>query len=177
MSTRLHCEHRIELDAEGFWRVIHAPEYEARVARALGLAEYREVERREEPEAVYRRIEAHPRTLPPALVSALGRFADLGDVHYVEEQWRSRRERAVRWRAIPSVLADRIRVEGVVRVEPAGEHACRRVLEGEVEIRLPVVGGFLERAVVKAAVEAYGKSARLALESDGPGRASGPSPP
>jgi len=158
---RLSCEHRIPMSAERFWSILHTPAYEARVADALGLAEYREVERREEPQAVFRRIEARPRALSPAMQKLLQRAAGVESASYVEEQWRSRDAMEVRWRAVPSVLRDRTRVEGVVRVEPIDEDSCLRILEGEVEIRVPVLRRILERTVVAAAVDAYGRSARL----------------
>lgn len=60
------------------------------------------------------------------------------------------------------MLRDHTRVEGVVRVEPIGEDSCLRILEGEVEIRVPVLRRILERTLVAAAVDAYGRSARLA---------------
>jgi hypothetical protein len=165
---RLHCEHPMPFRAEHFWSIIHAPEYEAVVARALGLAEYREAERREEPTAIYRRIEARPRALPESFKKLLERIAGVGSASYVEEQWRSRDAMAVRWRAVPSVLGDRVRVAGVVRIEPIDDGTCLRILEGEVEVRVPVLGAILERAVVSAVIEAYARSATLARPEDFP---------
>ena len=43
---KLHCEHRIALDADRFWQMIHTPEYEARVAEATGLRAYDTIEYR-----------------------------------------------------------------------------------------------------------------------------------
>jgi hypothetical protein len=98
----------------------------------------------------------------------LRRIAGVSSTRYVEEQWRSTHEMSVRWRAIPSVLGDRIRIEGVVRIEPLDDQACLRVLDGEVEVRIPVLGGMLERILASAAVEAYGKSAVAARPEDFP---------
>ena len=157
---RLHCEHVIPLDADAFWAVIHAPEYEALVAEALGLREYRELERREERGALYRRIQVAPE-LPAALRALLRRAAGLESASYVEEQWRSRARREVRFRLVPSVLPGRSRIEGRVRVEPRDDSSCTRILEGVVEVGVPVLGRLLERAIVANAVEGYGKSAAV----------------
>jgi hypothetical protein len=165
---RIHCEHRMPFAADHFWAIIHAPEYESLVAESLGLAEYREVERREEPEAIYRRIEARPSALSESFQKLLQRIAGVGSANYVEEQWRSKHAMEVRWQAIPSVLNERVRVEGVVRIEPIDEQTCLRILEGEVAIRVPVLGGMLERAAASAVVESYGKSAKLARAEDFP---------
>src|SRR5512138_2897655 len=144
----MHCEHRIPLSAEAFWDVLHAPRYEELAAEAAGLDGYRELERRDEPDAVYRRIEARLR-LPESLQGLLRRVApDGGSARYVEEQWRSKSRMEVRWRMRPSILADRSRIEGVVRVEPRGAKHCVRVLDGVVEIDVFGVGRHVERAIV-----------------------------
>jgi hypothetical protein len=157
---RLHCAHVIPLGADAFWSVIHAPEYEALVAEALGLREYRELERRDEKAEIYRRIQVVPE-LPEALRTLLRRAAGLESASYVEEQWRSRERREVRFRLTPSFLPARSRIEGRVRVEPRDDASCTRILEGVVEIGVPLVGRLFERAVVANAVEGYGKSAAV----------------
>lgn len=48
-------------------------------------------------------------------------------VSYFEEQWRSKAVCEVRWKITPRLMADRIRIEGVVRVEPVGDASCRQV--------------------------------------------------
>lgn len=160
---RIHCEHEIALPADSFWELIHAPRYEAAVAEAVGLRAYRELERREEPEAIYRRLQVEA-DLPESLRGVLRRLGLQGPVGYVEEQWRSRSRREVRWRMTPGVLAERARIEGLVRVVPRGRGRCVRELEGVVELRVLGVGGVLERAAVSLVTDAYAKGAALAAE-------------
>jgi hypothetical protein len=157
--VKLFCEHRIPLAAEGFWDLIHSPRYESLVAEAAGLRVYQELERRDEPDAVYRKLFGEPE-LPDPLRSLLRRIAPgVRSPTYVEEQWRSKSRMEVRWRMQPSVLSDRARIEGVVRVEPRDATSCRRVLEGVVEIDLFGLGRLVERAVVQSTVDAYGRAA------------------
>jgi len=160
---RIRCEHEIPLSADAFWGLLHAPHYEAAVARAVGLREYRELERREEPEAVYRRVQVEAEA-PAALGALLRRIGLEGPLGYVEEQWRSRMRREVRWRMTPGAFAERARIEGVVRIEPRGRGRCARVLEGVVELRVFGVGGVLERAAVSMVTDAYAKGAAVAAE-------------
>ena len=158
---KLYCAHRIALPADAFWDVIHSPRYEALVAESIGLHEYTELERRDEPDAIYRRIRSRP-ALPDALQALLRRIAPRGgSPSYIEEQWRSKQERVVRWRMQPSVLPDRARIEGTVRVAPLDAASCRRILDGVVEVQLFGLGSMVERAVIAATVEAYGRSAEL----------------
>lgn len=158
---KLYCEHRIARSAGDLWQVLHTPEFEMKLGRAIGLSEYRDLERSEDDRAIYRRIRVLP-TIPAPLEGLLRRFGAGESVSYIEEQWRSKREKAVRWKMIPSVLADRVRIQGVIRIEPVDDRTCLRVLDGEVVVRFPGLARTIEQAIVKGAVEAYGKSAVVA---------------
>ncbi|MBW2291333.1 MAG: DUF2505 family protein [Deltaproteobacteria bacterium] len=158
---RLHCEHDIPLDAEFFWAHIHASVYEEMSAEAIGLLEYTEVERSENDESIYRKIRVVP-GMPDGLHSLLRTMGGGQRVSYFEEQWRSKVVREVRWKITPGVMADRIRVEGVVRVEPMGDASCRRILDGAVRVRLPGVGTLIERTIVENTVAAYAAHALVA---------------
>ena len=160
---RIRCEHEIPLPVDAFWELIHAPRYEAAVAAAIGLRAYRELERREEPDALYRRLEVEA-DLPDAVGGILRRIGIAGPIGYVEDQWRSRTRREVRWRMTPSAFAERARIEGVVRVEPRGRGRCVRVLDGVIELRWLGVGGLLERAAVSLVTDAYARGAAVAAE-------------
>jgi hypothetical protein len=160
---RIRCEHEIPLPVDTFWELLHAPHYEAAVAEAIGLRAYRELERREEPEAVYRRLQVEA-DLPDAVGGLLRRIGLEGPLGYVEEQWRTRTRREVRWRMTPGAFSDRARIEGVVRVESRGRGRCVRALDGVIELRWLVVGGLLERAAVSLVTDAYAKGAAVAAK-------------
>jgi hypothetical protein len=162
--VKLHCEHEIPLSADAFWEVLHAPRYEALVAEAAKLHEYRELERRDEGDAIYRKLVGRPE-LPDPLARLLRRIAPgAGAPSYVEEQWRSKSRMEVRWRMRPSVLPERSRIEGCLRIEPRSAARCRRVLDGVVEIDVFGVGKLVEKAVVSAVIDAYAKAALAVRE-------------
>ena len=161
---KLYCAHRIPLPADAFWEVLHAPRYEALVAEAAGLREYAELERRDETDAIYRRLHSRP-ALPDVLRGLLQRIVPGADaLSYIEEQWRSKSKRQVRFRMQPSVLGDRTRIEGVVRIEPRSDTSCVRILDGVVEVKLLGLGTLVERAIVAATIDAYAKGAAAAAK-------------
>ncbi len=158
---KLHCAHRIPLSADAFWEVLHAPRYEALVAEAAALSEYAELERRDEKDAIYRRLHSRPE-MPDAMRGLMRRIAPGSDApSYIEEQWRSKSQMEVRFRMVSSVLADRTRIEGVVRIEPRGPTSCMRTLDGVVEVNLFGLGTLVERAIVAAVIDAYAKGAAV----------------
>jgi hypothetical protein len=159
--VKLYCEHRIARDAQELWAVLHTPAFEKRLARAIGLAEYSELERAETSEAFYRKIRVVPH-IPSSFHSLLRRVGVEKRVSYIEEQWRSKEAKEVRWKMTPSLLADRTRIEGRIRIKPLDAGSCLRVLDGTVNVRLPGIGRAIERAIVSGALEAYERSAQEA---------------
>ena len=158
---KLYCEHRILRDAGDLWEVLHTPDFEAHLARAIGLAQYTELEREESEEAVYRRIRVVP-SIPSGFRRLLRGVGAHEKVSYIEEQWRSRTEMTVRWEMTPSVLADRAEIQGLIRIQPLGGASCLRILDGAVKVRLPALGRAIEQAIVTSTLAAYGKSAKAA---------------
>lgn len=158
---KLHCEHLIPHAAGEFWKMLDEGPYEAQWAAAIGLREYREIERREDRSEIYRRIQVEV-ALPDALLALIRRVGASGPPTYVEEQWRSRSTHEMRWRVTPGAFADRARASGIVRVEPRGDAACERVLDGSIEVDVPVLGRAIERMAVAMVVESYAKGARVA---------------
>lgn len=163
VDVRLYCKHVIDLDAEFFWAHIHAPVYEDLSAKEIGLAEYTEIERREDDGTIYRRIRVVP-SIPEGLRSMLRLVPEGSPIGYIEEQWRSKSVREVRWKITPSVLAHRIDVEGAVRVEPIDAARCHRILDGRVRVRMPGAGPLIERAIVKNTIDAYAAHAKVAAQ-------------
>ena len=158
---KLVCAHRIPRSADAFWSMLHEDPYESRWAEAIGLRAYRELERHEGPIEIYRRIQVEV-ALPDALLSLIRRAGASGPPSYVEEQWRSRSERVVRWRITPNTFADRARASGIVRVEPRGPASCARFLDGSIEVDVPIAGRLIERMAVAMVVDSYEKGAKLA---------------
>jgi len=155
---KLHCEHRISKSAEDLWQVLHTPEFEARLGKAIGLSEYVEIERSEDEKSIYRRIRVVP-AVPPAFMFLL-RHLQAGDtIRYIEHQWRSKSAMEVRWEMQPSILADRAEIKGVIRIVPVDARTCVRILDGHVDVRLFGLRSMIEQAVVASTVDAYDKSA------------------
>ena len=158
---KLYCEHRISRDAANLWEVLHTPAFEARLAQAIGLAEYTELEREETEDTLYRRIRVVP-SIPSSFRSLLRSVGAAEKISYIEEQWRSRTEMEVRWEMTPSVMADRAEIQGLIRIQPLGQASCLRILDGAVKVRLPLMGRAVEQAIVTSTLAAYGKSAKAA---------------
>jgi hypothetical protein len=86
-----------------------------------------------------------------ALAKLLGSTAVAFDQHFVFQH----AERSASWRyATPA--GDRIRIGGTWRVSPHAEGA-ERVVEGEVVVNVPLMGGTLEGKIVQAIKDTFAK--------------------
>jgi hypothetical protein len=145
----------IQADVDTHWRLFLDDDFEKRQClEHFGFHAWELLERRETDDEIVRRIRAIPKLdLPAAAARLLGpRFG------YTEEGRFDRRARVWRSRMTPSVLADRIRSDAVVRCEPAGEGRCRRVCELSVEAKIFGIGGLVEGSLEKTMRDAWERS-------------------
>ena len=82
--------------------------------------------------------------LSPAVTAVL----DPARLSWVEESVHDLAQHTVTFIMKPDNYADRLRSEGSARYEPEGEGTCRRVVEGDVVVRVPLVGRSVEGAIV-----------------------------
>lgn len=66
----------------------------------------------------------------------------------------------IRWSVVPPVQKDRVTAEGTVTLRD-GPGGVVRVIDGEVSVRVPFVGGKIEAAIVKAIEDGYTKAADI----------------
>jgi hypothetical protein len=158
---RLHCEHILQIGIDDLWAHFTTPEYERLMAKALSLRQYKELEARPGDREDYRKVLVSPE-VPETFSSLLKKVSKDASADYVEEQWKSKSERRLRWKSTPAFLPDRVKIEGDLRFEGIGQAQTKRVLEGVVEVKLIGLGGLLEKAIVKSTLESYDKSAQFA---------------
>jgi len=156
-------EREIAAGADDCFRILVSEAYDAAVSRRNGLHEYREVAREPAGGEWQRRVMLASGRVPDAVRPWLDRLGLEGG-QLREEQWRSDAERRLRFRLEVPALGDRVRVEGEVRLEPAGPGTCRRVVEAQVRVRIPLLGAALERAVAGVLAEVHDKGADVLEE-------------
>jgi len=83
-----------------------------------------------------------------ALSSAVTRVIDPAKLVWVEEVVFDLTTHTAPFRILPENYADRLRCQGTYRFEADGPDRSRRLAEGELTVRFPLVGGKVERAIV-----------------------------
>src|SRR5262245_41039480 len=84
----------------------------------------------------------------------------LGDnFRYREEGNFDKKSRTFHRKMIPRVMPDKMRTEGVVRIEPIGDNKVRRVADLTVEAKIFGVGGLMESSAEKQLRQGWDDSA------------------
>lgn len=82
------------------------------------------------------------------LSPAVTRVVDPARLTWVEQSVHDLERHTVTFHMQPDNYADRLRFDGSSRFEPAGDGRTRRVAEGDVSVRVPLVGRTVEGAIV-----------------------------
>ena len=104
-----------------------------------------------------KRVRVTPKQEAPGFVKKVIR----GELSYVEDGTWSRSTGVYTFTTVTSVASDRIRIAGTVEVEPLGEDRCERTVEMTIVVKVPIVGGQLERFVGEQLKSSFGKGAEF----------------
>jgi hypothetical protein len=145
-----------ECDEDTFWgSVFFETDYNRRLyTEALGFGGYTLLADDLRAGERIRRMRCEPRLEMPAAVRRV-----LGDaLSYTEEGRFDPKARRWHWRVVLSRLADKIRIEGDVRCEPAGAGRLTRTSDIDVGVDLFGVGGLIEGFVEKSVRDSYARA-------------------
>lgn len=119
------------------------------------------VEQRENPDGSrYRKIRCRPnRQLPGFLKPFLGPD---GVVYDQVNEWDARTG-LLRWRVEVPAFGERMQVAGTTRLE-AHPQGCQRTIEGDVTVKVRLIGGQIEKFVADDLQKSYDKTARAIAE-------------
>ncbi len=156
---KIHISHRFSASARQYWDATRDPAYDAQLGRAAEV-DFTVLAKEDRGAVAYARTRVSPRKELPLLAQkALGaaRFT------YVQENETNDGTMTTTWRVIPDVLSDKVKCSGVSRVidVPGG---CERIIEGELTVSIPFVGGTIEKHVMEQLERSYARGADVARE-------------
>lgn len=144
--------HTIPCDVDTFWKVFFDKAFNEELhIKELGFSKFEIISQTE----TARRLRGVPKLNMPKPVAAL-----IGDGFAYEEEGSFDRAKSVfRWKMIPSTMRDKVKNEGSVTVEPAGEGACVRIDEMMMEAKVFGLGGMIEGSAETEAIASWDKNA------------------
>ena len=156
---RFAIEHRFEVDLATFESHLNHPDLLARLRREVpGLADRALLDARAEgPIRTWRfRVRSNEDIPSPAR-----KFLRPDLLSWVEESTYDDRTHAFRWRTVPDHFGEFVEASGTASLAPDGPSAVRRVIEGEVRVRVPLFAGTIESAIVLRLRRSYEAVARV----------------
>jgi len=159
--VNIHLEHDIRLGEDAFWKTFFDRGFNERLYRDyLHFPEFEVTEQTETETEIRRKLRVLPKLdMPGAVQKVLG-----SSFRYVEEGTFDRKSKTWRFKTIPSLLADKTKNEGVLRVEAAGDDKVKRILDVSLEVKVFGLGGTLESTFEKAIRDGWNNSARYMNE-------------
>ncbi len=153
-------EHIYNCSEDTFWdKIFFEDSYnEELFKKALEFPGYEVVDQKEDDSSIRRSIEVVPKLGPmPGPVKKL-----IGDgLGYREDGTFDKKTKRYNIKITSNKLADKIKIEGVLYVEPAGDGKVNRIFEAKVNVKIFGVGGMVEKQVIGDMETSYAKGAEF----------------
>lgn len=148
--------HEINCNAETFWKIFFDKEFNEKLyLQGLGFPEFKVVDQTETDTQITRKCAGSPKLdMPGPVMKLLGngfRYTEVGTFDKGTKIWK--------WKMTPSTMADKLRQEGTLKIEPIGDTKVRRVAELINEAKVFGIGGLLESSAEKSLRDGWDKSA------------------
>lgn len=155
MRIRMDDEYRCSVDT--FWnKMFFDEEYNRRLFReGLRYKNFEQLELTDRGDTVLRRVRGTPASEIPMAVQKV--IADLG---YVEDLVWDKKTRKATFKNVPATLSSKLRIEGTLWAEPAGEGRSRRLVDLDLEAKIFGIGGLIEKTAAKIFRENFEEAAR-----------------
>lgn len=149
-------EHHFACTPEQYWAIVRNDEVDHEMARASN-GEYELLSEQVDGDVLTRRQQiVMKRDLPKPMLKVLG----TDRIGYVLETRVNHADSRSDWTITPLVLADRVTGAGVA-VVTATTGGCRRVIEGDLTVRVPLLGRKMEERLVSDVSESYDRGAEI----------------
>lgn len=96
----------------------------------------------------------HSEKLPAVAAKAMGSET----LVYFQDQVVDEATKTVHWRVRLPSLGSKVQASGTYRLELLGDR-CQRVVSGDISVRIPLIGGKVEKEIVKKLSASYDDSA------------------
>lgn len=159
----LRIEHTFNCSEDTYWdKVFYDEEYNKRMfLDALGFHEFKVVSLEDTSNGKRRVVEATPEMgdLPGPLKKVVG-----DGIGYREEAELDRSAKRLTTKVIPNKMGDKIKIEGVIHTEPAGDNKCKRIYTAKVNVKMFGVGGMMEKRILDDMKKSYATAASFTNE-------------
>ena len=156
---KLHVQTDFSADPKTVWDVFEGDDFDRRLEQVTSVSRTT-LDERPEGDVVVRRVKCvSKRDLPGFMARALG----TKQLTYTQINRLDVAKTSMSWVVELPVLRDKVKVSGttVIVATPSGS---RRTVSGDVSVRIPLVGGRIEKTIVAEFERSYAGAAQIARE-------------
>lgn len=153
MTSKMHIEDRFECSAKTFLELILDSTHDDAAMRAIGMKKEL-VEERETAKGKIEVVKMIPSSdLPSFMKRVVG-----GSNSYVETREWDFEKMENRWSEKTGFAQDKVDIRGTFTIRPSGDGACTRTVEGDVTVRVPLIGKKIEAFIIDSTKESFRKT-------------------
>ncbi len=153
--------HTMDCDPDTYWRCVFDDEYNTRLYR--DLLKFREVTvlaQEDKGDVKTRKLRLNP---PPAdLPGPVAKV--VGDLSWTEEGTFDKKTGRYRFKITPASLPEKTHISGEIWCEPRGDKKCERIAKMNVEVKVFMVGGLIEKRIIDDTKKSYEAAAKFTGE-------------
>lgn len=152
MANKMRVEQQFECSAKGLYDLLTNEEFDQKLMANTGVG--REVLEQEDlPDGKRLKLKMSPKVeLPGFMAKLVG-----GRNDYVEERIWNDKTLSNTWKILPAISPDKVNIGGTVTVKDLGGGKCARIIEGDFEVRVALVGGKIEKFIISQTEDSFKK--------------------
>ena len=153
--------HAIDCDSDTYWRCVWDEEYNRRLYMdVLKFRECTRLSQEDKGDVITRRIRLNPPAVDlPAPVAKV-----IGDLSWVEEGTFDKKTGKYRVKVITGSMPDKTHISGELWCESKGDKKCERIAKMNVEVKIFMVGGIVEKRIGDDMKKSYEAAAKFTNE-------------
>lgn len=155
---KLMVRHNFPCSKDTFWQMFWDEEYD-RMLREVTEATRETLWDREEGGGRRWRMRFVPQQELPAMIA---RAVGTKKLIYEQESFLDA-NKVLHWEVFPAVVPDKVQARGTMKLVGA-DGKLERVVEGDISVRIPLVGGGIERMIHGSVLDGYERAYQVSLD-------------
>ena len=154
---KLNVRHTFPCTLDVFWQMFWDDDYDRMLSESAGVTRTTLWDREEGDGRIWRMRFTPDQELPAVMARAIG----TNKLIY-EQESRLDADRVLHWDVFPAVVPDKVTARGTMKALE-GRGGVDRIVDGEITVRIPLVGGRIEKAIHKSVMDSYERAAEVTL--------------
>ena len=154
---KLAVRHTFPCTLDVFWQMFWDDDYDRMMQEATGNDRELLKDEQKGDERHWRMRFTPRQELPKMVAKATGAKKLI-----YEQTSRLDADRVLHWEVIPAIVPDKVTARGTMRAVPV-QGGVDRIVDGEISVRIPLVGGRIEKAIHQSVLDGYENAYQVSL--------------